>query len=127
MRQSVYQIFMALFALMIFAVFVFIATIFIRGGLTMGYRFLVSGVPHIVQTIWADPWYIVALILGVLLVWSWPWEGEGATPDPVRRGRVVTNFPRTTPRAVPTRRSTPAGGAPSRRSQPAGSRIRRPQ
>jgi len=124
MRQSVYQLFVAAFVLVIFVVLVVIATFFIRVGFTFGYQFFVAGVPAILRTIWSDPWYVLALVLAVLLVWSWPWEGEGAMPDPVRRGRVVTNFPRAT-RTTPTRRSAPAGSASTRRSQPAGSRLRR--
>lgn len=91
MRQFVFAIFMLLLFGIMAMVFVFIATVVVRGGFSVAYAFLTNGVPVLFAAMRADPWYVPALIIGALLVWSYPWEHQAGEVGHVRRGRQVTS------------------------------------
>lgn len=91
MRQLVFGIFVLIFLAIVAAILVFIATVVLRFGLSFAYAFVVESVPRMLAVLRADPWYIPALIIAVLLVWSYPWELEGGEFNPVRRGRQITS------------------------------------
>src|SRR5260221_415901 len=126
MRRFVYQMFENTLGLIVIGIAVFILTLLMRGGLWLGETFVVKYLPIFLQKMWIDPWYVLALLLGGLLLWSWPvpdrepdWE-----PSPIRRGRQVVRFPRAAPRANYARTSSQsAQSAVSRR--PSTSKIRR--
>lgn len=92
MRQFVFAIFALIFIALVGMVLVFIATVILRGAFTVAHGFTTQGVPAILRAIAADPWYIPAIIIAVLVVWSYPWEQGGqGTNYPVRRGRQVNS------------------------------------
>lgn len=129
MRQFVFGIFMLLVMAIIGLVFVFIATVLVRGGFSVAHTFVSEGVPRIVAIIRADPWYGLALVIGILLVWSYPWEHENGGYSPIRRGRSINTLPARSRRRAPTRRgaagSKQSSGRPASRRTTAGPRATR--
>ena len=128
MRQSIFQIFSLILAVAVAAVIVFIATVIIRGGMTFLFSLLVESLPKALGILLTDPVYIVALIVAVLLVWSYPWEQDGDhAPNPVRRGRQITHLPAANRYAAPTRRRLSTSSRARSQQSVAGrtSRIRR--
>lgn len=115
MRSFVFQIFARIFATAVLAVLIFLVTVGIRGGFSVLYQFSTHGLPVIGQTLLSDPWYVVALILAMLLVWSWPWETESQDRSPVRRGRVVSDYSRVARRAPAAYRGPSAAVSKIRR------------
>ncbi len=115
MRQSVFNIFAFVFGAVVVAVLVFIATVAVRSGMSLLHSFAIQSLPHMLQVLWTDPFYVIALIVAALLVWSWPREQEGGGYDiPVRRGRSVSRVDAGRGRLPPPRRGTsrPAGKLP---------------
>jgi len=126
MRRFVWRLFENTFGLIILGVVVFIATLLMRFGLRLAEVFVVQYVPLGLHIAWRDKWFILAFVLGTLLIWSWPVSEREPDwrPPPIRRGRQVTRFPRAAPRAYTGR----GGARPSSftsRGYSAGSKIRR--
>jgi hypothetical protein len=126
MRRIVWGLFENTFGLIFIGIVVFIATLGMRFGLRLAETFVVRYVPLGLDIASQDKWYLLAFILGVLLIWSWPTpQPEPAwQPSPIRRGRHVTRLPRAAPRAYAARGGNRPTGFTSR-GQSAGSKIRR--
>lgn len=93
MRQFVFALFLLAFIAVVAAIVVFIATVIVRGGISVLHAVAANGMPRVIAVLSADPWYVVALIIAVLFLWSYPWELENGGPSsPVRRGRQVANL-----------------------------------
>jgi hypothetical protein len=134
MRRHVYEVFLAAAAVVVILGMVALAAVLFRNGIQLGVVFFSQQLPSIVAKVWSDPWYILAIILAALLVWTVPeWDrSNDSSEQPVRRGRTVTQFPRAAPRAYssrfaarPTRSSGPRPSASAGRRQSATSKVRR--
>jgi len=134
MRRQVYEAFLATAAIIIILGMVAGAAVLFRSGIQLGAVFFSQNFPSIVAKVWSDPWYILAIILAALLVWTVPeWDRENdSSPSPIRRGRTVTQYPRAAPRAYTSRfaarPSSTAGRGPSAsagRRRSATSKVRR--
>lgn len=91
------RVFYWIAASIIVTIALLIVTALVRLAFIYAWGVITLGIPAIGQSVWADPWLILAFIVAALLAWSRPWENLNVPQEEVpRRGPKLERWGRHT-------------------------------